>query len=59
MGEGKGEGRSLEQTPTWTVATVITVMVLIVLIFHSSMKHFGKVKYSFILVLGLFLDLEF
>ncbi|KAL6227020.1 hypothetical protein ACLB2K_000979 [Fragaria x ananassa] len=42
MGEGKGEGRSLEQTPTWTVATVITVMVLIVLIFHSSMKHFGK-----------------
>ena len=38
------EGRSLEETPTWTVATVITVMVLLGFSFHLSLKHFGKVQ---------------
>ncbi|XP_050375205.1 MLO-like protein 4 [Argentina anserina] len=36
------EGRSLEGTPTWTVATVITVMVVLGFFFHSALKHFGK-----------------
>ncbi|KAK9948411.1 hypothetical protein M0R45_003987 [Rubus argutus] len=36
------EGRSLAETPTWTVATVITVMVSLGFFLHSSLKHFGK-----------------
>lgn len=38
------EGRSLAETPTWTVATVITVMVSLGFFLHSSLKHFGKVQ---------------
>ncbi|KAA8531988.1 hypothetical protein F0562_006870 [Nyssa sinensis] len=36
------EGRSLAETPTWAVATVITTMVSVGFFFHASLKHFGK-----------------
>uniref|UniRef100_A0A5B6Z816 MLO-like protein n=1 Tax=Davidia involucrata TaxID=16924 RepID=A0A5B6Z816_DAVIN len=36
------EGRSLSETPTWAVATVISVMVAVGFFFHGSLKHFGK-----------------
>ncbi|KAM5546795.1 MLO-like protein 4 [Rosa sericea] len=36
------EGRSLAETPTWTVATVITVLISLGFFFHCSLKHFGK-----------------
>jgi mlo protein len=38
------EGRSLSETPTWAVATVITVMVTFGFFFHGSLKRYGKVK---------------
>ncbi|KAK9284697.1 hypothetical protein L1049_023873 [Liquidambar formosana] len=43
MEEGQvREGRSLAETPTWAVATVITVMVGFGLFIHGSLKRFGK-----------------
>ncbi|KAJ4843309.1 hypothetical protein Tsubulata_030217 [Turnera subulata] len=36
------EGTSLALTPTWSVATVITVMVSLGIFFHTSLKQFGK-----------------
>ncbi|KAK3224339.1 hypothetical protein Dsin_011364 [Dipteronia sinensis] len=36
------EGRSFAETPTWAVATVITIMVLIGFFFHECLKQFGK-----------------
>ncbi|GMN29061.1 hypothetical protein TIFTF001_002272 [Ficus carica] len=36
------EGRSLEETPTWAFATVVTVMVSLGFFFHVSLKLFGK-----------------
>ncbi|EXC35341.1 MLO-like protein 4 [Morus notabilis] len=36
------EGRSLEETPTWAFATVITVLVSLGFFFHVSLKQFGK-----------------
>lgn len=45
MGEREArEGRSVAETPTWAVATVITVMVAFGFFFHSSLKRCGKVK---------------
>lgn len=38
------EGRSLSETPTWAVATVITVMVASGFFFQGSLKRCGKVK---------------
>ncbi|KAL9669973.1 hypothetical protein QQ045_007523 [Rhodiola kirilowii] len=35
-------GRSLAETPTWSVATVITVMVFVCLIVERSIYRFGK-----------------
>ena len=37
------EGRSFAETPTWAVATVITIMVLLGFFFHECLKQFGKV----------------
>ncbi|GLT39263.1 hypothetical protein SLA2020_134640 [Shorea laevis] len=37
-------GRSLAETPTWAVASVIGVMVCFGYIFHLSLKMFGKVR---------------
>ncbi|KAE8010632.1 hypothetical protein FH972_006987 [Carpinus fangiana] len=43
MEEGEArEGRSVAETPTWAVATVITVMVAFGFFFHSSLKRCGK-----------------
>ncbi|KAL1569762.1 MLO-like protein 4 [Salvia divinorum] len=38
--EGK-EGRSLARTPTWAVATVITLLVSIGILLHAGLKKFG------------------
>lgn len=37
------EGRSLAETPTWTVASVITFMVVFGFFFNGSLERFGKV----------------
>lgn len=37
------EGRSLAETPTWTVATVITVMVALGFCLNGSLERLGKV----------------
>ncbi|PQM39250.1 MLO-like protein 4 isoform X1 [Prunus yedoensis var. nudiflora] len=36
------EGRSLAETPTWTVASVITFMVVFGFFFNGSLERFGK-----------------
>ncbi|TXG59806.1 hypothetical protein EZV62_014379 [Acer yangbiense] len=36
------EGRSFAETPTWAVATVITIMVLLGFFFHECLKKFGR-----------------
>ncbi|KAK0605601.1 hypothetical protein LWI29_028599 [Acer saccharum] len=41
------EGRSFAETPTWAVATVITIMVLLGFFFHECLKKFGKGRESF------------
>nr|POE44673.1 mlo-like protein 14 [Quercus suber] len=42
MEEEPREGQSLAETPTWAVATVITVMVSFGFFFHGSLKWSGK-----------------
>lgn len=37
------EGKSLAETPTWAVATVITAMVLLGWLFLASLELFDKV----------------
>ncbi|XP_022751467.1 MLO-like protein 4 [Durio zibethinus] len=36
------EGKSLEETPTWAVATVVTLMVFFGFLVHHSLKKFGE-----------------
>ncbi|KAI5684062.1 hypothetical protein M9H77_05290 [Catharanthus roseus] len=36
------EGKSLPETPTWAVATVVTLLVSSGILFHSSLKRFGE-----------------
>ncbi|KAK9034853.1 hypothetical protein V6N11_076909 [Hibiscus sabdariffa] len=36
------EGKSLEETPTWALATVISVMVAFGFLVHHSLKRFGR-----------------
>ncbi len=38
------EERSLEQTPTWAVASVATVFVLVSLLLERGLHRLGKVK---------------
>lgn len=38
------QGRSLAETPTYLVATVVTVMVFVCLLVERSIYRFGKVK---------------
>lgn len=40
------EGRSLKETPTWSVATVTTVMVFVCLFAQRSIYRFGRVSSS-------------
>ncbi|XP_011087591.1 MLO-like protein 4 [Sesamum indicum] len=42
MGSREEEGRSLAETPTWAVATVITFMVTIGFLIHGGLVKFGK-----------------
>eukprot|EP01018_Ginkgo_biloba_P012035 Gb_22105 [translate_table: standard] len=42
MADENIEGRSLAETPTWSVATVTTVMVAICFVVERSIHHFGK-----------------
>ncbi|KAL0357261.1 UNVERIFIED_CONTAM: MLO-like protein 4 [Sesamum calycinum] len=42
MGGREEEGRSLAETPTWAVATVITFMVTIGFLIHGGLVKFGK-----------------
>jgi hypothetical protein len=44
MASGGGEERSLEQTPTWVVATVATVFVLASLLLERAIYRLGKVS---------------
>lgn len=43
LGMVEAGGRSLTGTPTWAVATVITVMVTLGFFFQASLQQFGKV----------------
>lgn len=43
-----GEGRSLAETPTWSVATVTTAMVAVCFLVERSIYRFGKVKLLFL-----------
>lgn len=43
MAQEMAEGRSLAETPTWSVATVTTVMVAVCFIVERSIYRFGKV----------------
>ena len=40
------EGRSLAETPTWAVASVVTVMVFVCFLVERSIYRFGKVRRS-------------
>lgn len=44
------EARSLAVTPSWAVATVISIMVAFGFFFHGSLKRFGKVRASFTII---------
>lgn len=50
---GEGEPRSLAETPTWSVATVMTGMVAVCFIVERSIYRFGKV---YILAVGQFIE---
>ncbi|KAI3861461.1 hypothetical protein MKW98_000413, partial [Papaver atlanticum] len=38
------EGKSLFETPTWAVATVVTVMVFVGILVTGSLERFGNRK---------------
>ncbi|XP_027362691.1 MLO-like protein 4 [Abrus precatorius] len=42
MGEENGGGRSLAETPTWAVATVITLLVFLSFLFQGTLKKLVK-----------------
>ncbi|XP_057763343.1 MLO-like protein 4 [Arachis stenosperma] len=42
MMEPIGEERSLSETPTWAVATVVTILVSLSFLFHGTLKKFLK-----------------
>lgn len=44
MAEVFRQGRSLAETPTYLVATVVIVMVFVCLLVERSIYRFGKVK---------------
>ena len=44
MGEENGEGRSLAETPTYAVATVIIVLVSLSFLFQGTLKKLVKVR---------------
>lgn len=42
--EENGETRSLALTPTWSVATVLTIFVLVCFLVERSIHHLSKVR---------------
>lgn len=44
------EGRSLAETPTWAVATIITFMVFACLLVQRSIYRFGRVSFQFLYI---------
>lgn len=54
MEEKIGEGRSLTETPTWAVATVITLLVSVSFLFHRTLKKIVKVHKNSLLPSFLF-----
>lgn len=38
------EGKSLVETPTWAVASVVSVMVLVGFFMNAALRHIEKVK---------------
>lgn len=48
---GEGEGASLEDTPTWVVASVCTVIVVISLGVERFLHYLGKVFDVFLLLM--------
>lgn len=44
MRKENGEGKSLAETPTYAVATVITVLVSLSFLFQSSLRKLMKVR---------------
>lgn len=40
------EDRSLTETPTWAVATIISLMVIVVFSFTKSVEFFGRVIFQ-------------
>lgn len=61
-GGGGGDSRELDQTPTWAVAAVCAVIVLISILLEKGLHHFGEVNGKEILLLffySFFLFLSF
>lgn len=56
MGRGGGEvpggSRELDQTPTWAVAFVCSVIVLISIILEQLLQLLGKVLFGWLILLG-------
>ncbi|URD77650.1 hypothetical protein MUK42_31738 [Musa troglodytarum] len=44
-GGGGGDSRELDQTPTWAVAAVCAVIVLISILLEKGLHHFGEVSF--------------
>lgn len=47
MGEGEGNSRELDQTPTWAVAAVCAVIILISIILEKVLHLVGEVMRKF------------
>lgn len=43
---GIGNVRELDQTPTWAVASVCTVIVVISIVLEKALHHLGEVGWS-------------
>lgn len=41
---GSSEGRSLEQTPTWAVATVCSLLIVISIVIEQIIHKIGQVR---------------
>lgn len=44
------EGRSLAETPTYSVASVVTVLVFVCFLVERAIYRFGKVRFCFCFV---------
>lgn len=51
----EGRGRSLAETPTYSVASVVTVMVFVCFLVERSIYRFGKVNNKTLISLYLYI----